>query len=243
MNREKKQFIFIYILLIILVILLIALTFSVLNNAPKKTNISPGSVKSLNVNPYPNTNPKCIFNVSLEDYNNLAKAGCQGGYTQYNIDNVTLDNTKLKITVVSSDKNQKKAGIIINDKKVLSKVYNVAAVKFYITGSKLFILDTNNNKTELLAVNRDGKVIYSLQKVLTEEKIKDKAFTKNGNKKSISSSDLNPSSISLAEGQFTFQTTSNACAEGKEVSGSTYKVTYKNDVFSTPKFEDYVKCS
>ena len=218
MKREKNKIILIYVLLVIVLALIVALGYVVITSTPKETESNVGHETTVDVNPYPNVSSQCIFSVSLEEYNALTYAGCEGGYTRYDINNVVLNGNPLTLSVIYSDKGQPKAGFIVNNRRVIQKIDNVTLLKFGVFDNKLFVLDTNNNQANVVVINSEGNTIYNLKNELEKLKIKDNAFTQNGNNTPINNTNLNPASFNFADGVFTFATTSDACNNGAAAS-------------------------
>lgn len=242
MKGEKSKIILIYVLLVIVLALIVALGYVVITSTPKETESNVGHETTVDVNPYPNVSSQCIFSVSLEEYNALTYAGCEGGYTRYDINNVVLNGTPLTLSVIYSDKGQPKAGFIVNNRRVIQKIDNVTLLKFGVFDNKLFVLDTNNNQANVVVINSEGKTIYNLKNELEKLKIKDEVFTANGNNKEITNTNLNPSSFNFADGVFTFATTSDACNNGAAASGTNYQVTYSGEKFNKPEATSPVAC-
>jgi len=223
--------IFIYILILVVIVAVVLLTKIVLDRPKPKVQTEERVVQTLDVNPYPNVNNECTFNVSLNDYHSLKTAGCTGGYTRYDI---ALDELPLKISIVYSDKDQPKTGVFVNDRKLTSEVEDIANIKFGIFDSKLFMLNIGDNN--VYAVNEKGELIYNLEEELKENKIKEFAV----GDKNIKIEDLDPSSFNFYEGGFEFNSKLDAC-EGNS-KGSHYKVTYKNEKFNKPEFMNLIEC-
>lgn len=240
MKREDKQMILLYFLIFIIIVLLIMLTkvitSSVKKEQPKESANEP--IQKLEINPYPNVNEECTFDVSLNEYNALTMAGCEGGYTKYNINNINLNETSLKVSIVYSDKEQIKTGLFINDKKVKSNIDAVQNIKFGIFDNKLFIHDVTNNEANALAFNSEGKEVYNLKTILENEKITDLST---GDTK-ISSKTLNKTTFIFKEGSIEFDSISNNCQNGEKSKGSHYKVTYKDEKFEKPEFMELISC-
>ena len=242
MKREKNKIILIYVLLVIVLALIVALGYVVITSTPKETESNVGHGTTVDVNPYPNVSSQCIFSVSLEEYNALTYAGCEGGYTRYDINNVVLNGNPLTLSVIYSDKGQPKAGFIVNNRRVIQKIDNVTLLKFGIFDNKLFVLDNNNNQSNVVVINSEGNTIYNLKNELEKLKIKDNAFTQNGNTTPINNTNLNPASFNFADGVFTFATTSDACNNGAAASGTNYQVTYSGEKFNKPEATSPVAC-
>ena len=242
MKGEKSKIILIYVLLVIVLALIVALGYVVITSTPKETESNVGHGTTVDVNPYPNVSSQCIFSVSLEEYNALTYAGCEGGYTRYDINNVVLNGNPLTLSVIYSDKGQPKAGFIVNNRRVIQKIDNVTLLKFGIFVNKLFVLDNNNNQSNVVVINSEGNTIYNLKNELEKLKIKDNAFTQNGNNTPINNTNLNPASFNFADGVFTFATTFDACNNGAAASGTNYQVTYSGEKFNKPEATSPVAC-
>lgn len=240
MKREDKQMILIYFLIFIIIVLLIMLTkvitSSVKKTEPKEEKTEP--IQKLEINPYPNVNEECTFDVNISEYNSLSGAGCEGGYTRYNVKNINLDDRKVDVSIIYSDKEQIKTGLYINDKKIKSNIDEVQNIKFGIFDNKLFILDKTNNEANALAFNSEGKEIYNLKTVLENEKITDLS-TGDTN---ISTKTLNRDTFKFAEGSIEFDSISNKCENGEKSKGSHYKITYKDEKFEKPEFMELISC-
>lgn len=242
MKGEKSKIILIYVLLVIVLALIVALGYVVITSTPKETESNVGHGTTIDVNPYPNVSSQCIFSVSLEEYNALTYAGCEGGYTRYDINNVVLNGNPLTLSVIYSDKGQPKAGFIVNNRRIIQKIDNVTLLKFGIFDNKLFVLDTNNNQSNVVVINSEGKTIYNLKNELEKLENEDKVFTANGNNEEITNTNLNPASFNFADGVFTFATTSDACNNGAAASGTNYQVTYSGEKFNKPEATSPVAC-
>lgn len=229
--KNKKILIIIYLLIIIAVIATLFLTKMVLDIPKPEPVVSEREAQTLDVNPYPNVNEECAFNVSLSDYHALKTAGCIGGYTRYDI---VLDDVSLKITVIYSDKEKSRTGVFVNDKKIFSKVEDISNIKFGIFDSKLFTFDKSDS--DVYVVNEKGELIYNLENELKENKVKEFAT----GDKNITLKDLDTSSFNFYEGGFEFNSKLDTC-EGNS-KGSHYKVTYKKEKFQKPEFMNLVEC-
>lgn len=240
MKREDKQMVLIYFLIFVIIVLLIVLTKLVVDSVPKPKQEadSPVTVQETKINPYPTVNEECTFNVSLNDYNMLTGAGCEGGYTRYNINDINLNQVALKVSIVYSDKNQLKTGLFVNDKMVKSGVDAIGNIKFGIFENKLFVLDVTNNEANALTFNSEGKEVYNLKKVLEKEKVTDLSTGDTY----ISSKTLNRDTFKFVEGSIEFDSISNKCENGEKSRGSHYKVIYKDEKFEKPEFMELISC-
>ena len=209
---------------------------SVRKEEPKQ--VEPTPVQKEKVSPYPTVNEECTFDVSISDYNQLSSAGCEGGYTRYNIGNIVLNEIPLKVSVIYSDKNQIKTGLFINDKKIKSNIDSVGNFKFGIFDNKLFILDKNNGEANAFAFNSEGKEIYNLKTVLENEKVTDLSTGDTY----ISVKTLNRDTFKFTEGAIEFDSISNSCENGEKSKGSHYKVTYNDEKFEKPEFMELIGC-
>ena len=223
--------VFIYFLIIVAVVAIVFLTKIVLERPKQVAEPEERNVQTLDVNPYPNVNEECTFNISLNDYHSLKTAGCTGGYTRYDI---ALDELPLKITIIYSDKNGPKTGIFVNSTKVISKVEDITNIKFGIFDSKLFIFNKSDNN--VYVTNKKGNLIYNLDEELIENKIKEFAT----GDKNIKIKDLDSSSFNFYDGGFEFNSKLETC-EGNS-NGSHYKVTYDKEKFSKPEFMNLINC-
>ena len=172
MKREDRQMLLIYFLVFIVIVLLIILTKVVISSV-KKPESNEGRaepIQKMDIDPYPNVNEECTFDVDFLNYNSLTQAGCENGYTRYNINNVIIDEAKIAVSVIYSDKQQLKTGLFINDKKVKSNIDKVENIKFGIFDNKLFILDKTNGEANALAFNSKGEEVYNLKTVLCCQK-------------------------------------------------------------------------
>lgn len=240
MKREDKQMLLLYFLIFVIIVLLIILT-KVIIDSVERPEVKGGTVEpiqKLDVNPYPNVNEECTFDISFSDYNSLIQAGCENGYTRYNINNITIDETKLDVSIIYSDKKQIKTGLFINDKKIKSDIDKVENIKFGIFDNKLFILDKTNDEANALSFNSKGEEIYNLKSVLTKEKITDLSTGDTY----ISSKSLNRDTFKFTTGSIEFDSISNNCENGEKSSGSHYKVVYNDEKFEKPEFMDLISC-
>ncbi len=240
MKREDRQMIFIYFLIFVIIVLLVILTKVIINSVEsrKPKDVEPEPIKKTEISPYPNVNEVCTFDVSLEEYNALTGAGCEGGYTRYNLNNVVLNDISLKVSIVYSDKNQIKTGLFINDKMVKSGIDLVSNLKFGIFDNKLFVHDMTNNMVNALAFNSEGKEVYNLKTVLEKEKVAD--LSADGTY--ISSTMLNKDTFKYSEGIIEFDSISNKCENGEKSKGSHYRVVYKDEKFEKPEFMELIGC-
>ena len=240
MKREDRQMVLIYFLIFIIIVLIITLTNVIINSVkkpqPKVSKSEP--IKRTEINPYPNVNEECTFDVSLSEYNALTMAGCEGGYTRYNVKDININETALNVSIIYSDKEQIKTGLFINDKKIKSNIDRVENIKFGIFDNKLFIHDKTNNESNALAFNSEGKEVYNLKTVLEKEKITDLS-TGDTN---ITTKTLNRDTFIFAEGYIEFDSVSNNCENGEKSKGSHYKVTYKDEKFEKPEFMGLISC-
>ena len=240
MKREDKQMILIYFLIFAIIVLLIILTKVIISSVkkpePKEKPKTP--VQKQEINPYPTVNEECTFDIDINSYSALTGAGCEGGYTRYNINNIVLNETPLTVSVIYSDINQIKTGLFINDKKVKSNIDGVENIKFGIFDNKLFIFDKTNNEANALAYNSEGKEVYNLKKVLEKEKITDLSTGDT----LISSKTLNRDTFIFTEGVIEFDSISSTCENGEKSKGSHYKITYKDENFEKPEFMELINC-
>ena len=232
MKGEKSKLILIYFLMLLVIGLIIALTFIILNNSPKEENkeSTANTTPTVDVNPYPTISDECTFNLTVDEYNALTGPGCKGGYSRYNVNNLNIDGKQMNIVVIYSDKNGNKAGLYVNDRKVATTITNIASIKFGIYSSKLFILDNNNNESNVLVFNPNTEKVYDLKETLDSSKITDPILNQ-----IISSTTINPNSFNFTDTYFTFQA---RLVDGNNVEnlGSTYQVNFTDSDFSNPTF-------
>ena len=235
MKGEKSKIVLIYILMLLVIALVVALTFVILNNNSKQESkeSSATTTPTVDVNPYPNISDICTFNLSLSDYNALTGPGCKGGYSRYNVTDITLEGQPINVVVIYSDQNGNKAGLYINDHRFGTKVDNVTNFKLGIFDNKLFILDTNNNESNVLVFKSDSTKVYDLKEALSSAKISDPAFQTLADPV-ISSKTIDSSGFSFGANSFTFKTQANNA--GQVINGSTYQVNFNGDEFSKPTF-------
>ena len=218
MKGEKSKLILVYLLMLLVIVLIVVLTFIILNNSSKEENgeSTANTTPTVDVNPYPTISDECTFNLTMDEYNALTGPGCKGGYSRYNVNGLALDGDQMNIVVIYSDKNGNKAGLYVNDRKVATTITNIASIKFGIYSSKLFILDNNNNESNVLA--------------LDSSKITDPILNQ-----IISSTTINPNSFNFTDTYFTFQA---RLVDGNNVEnlGSTYQVNFNDSDFSKPTF-------
>jgi hypothetical protein len=230
MKKEQAKLIFIYVLLIVVIFLIVALFFVVKQSQPKKeenTNTT-STTQTVEVSQYPNVSTQCIFNITYQDYTKLTTAGCQGGYTRYNLTDVAINGTKLNISIIYSDKNQPLTGLFINNKRVLTKVASLQSINLGIFDNKLFVLNTSSDAINVLAYSNDGQKLYDLNQELTKDKITDELLT--SATKTVSQKNLDPSSFSFINGSFSFKTKE----KNSQTNGSTFIVTYSGTTFGKP---------
>ena len=232
MKREKSKLILVYLLMLLVIVLIVALTFIILNNSSKEENgeSTANTTPTVDVNPYPTISDECTFNLTMDEYNALTGPGCKGGYSRYNVNGLALDGDQMNIVVIYSDKNGNKAGLYVNDLKVATTITNIASIKFGIYSSKLFILDNNNNESNVLVFNSNTEKVYDLKETLDSSKITDPILNQ-----IISSTTINPNSFNFTDTYFTFQA---RLVDGNNVEnlGSTYQVNFTDSDFSKPTF-------
>lgn len=239
MKREDRQMLLIYVLIFAIIVLLIVLTKVIVDSVKEEKPAKPKKVVQKVVeSPYPNVNDECTFNVTMIEYGNLSMAGCEGGYTRYNISDVKVDDTLLNVSIIYSDKNQVKTGLFINDKKVKSSIDNVSNLKFGVFDNKLFVLDKSDNDVNVLSFNSNGKEVYNLQTVLAKEKINDLSTGDT----SINSKMLNPDNFVFGDGFIEFDAVTGKCENGEKTKGSHYKVVYSDEKFEIPEFVQLINC-
>lgn len=225
MKSEKGKIILIYILMVMVIILIVALTYVVINNSSKEnsSNVSVSNNQDLlDVEVYPKVNDKCKFGVTMDEYNALSNAGCKGGYTRYDV----KINDNIVVTVIYSDKNGKKTGLFVNDKKAISGVENVSSIKMGIFDNKLFIADNSSN-SNLLVYDDSGLKLYDLKTALDGAKIKDSILSL-----VLTGDNINPNTFTFENNLFTFQT--RAVKDGSVTLGGSYQVSYSGKQFSKP---------
>lgn len=232
MKREKSKLILVYLLMLLVIVLIVALTFIILNNSSKEENgeSTANTTPTVDVNPYPTISDECTFNLTMDEYNALTGPGCKGGYSRYNVNGLALDGNQMNTVVIYSDKNGNKAGLYVNDRKVATTITNIASIKFGIYSSKLFILDNNNNESNVLVFNSNTEKVYDLKETLDSSKITDPILNQ-----IISSTTINPNSFNFTDTYFTFQA---RLVDGNNVEnlGSTYQVNFTDSDFSNPTF-------
>ena len=236
MKGEHSKIILVYILMLLVVGLVIALTFVILNNnSNDEHNESTANNRpTVDVNPYPNISSECTFILTLDEYNALTGPMCKGGYSRYDVTGLNIDGKELKAIVIYSDQNGNKAGLYINDRKNITKIDNVSNIKFGVYDNKLFVLDNNNNESNVLAFTSDSTKVYDLKESLESSKISDPAFQNYGNA-TITSSNVDPASFVFTDANFTFKTKL-VDSSNQTISGSTYQVTFSGKDFSKPTF-------
>ena len=236
MKGEKSKIILVYILMLLVVGLVIALTFVILNNNSndEHNESTTNNRPTVDVNPYPNISSECTFILTLDEYNALTGPMCKGGYSRYDVTGLNIDGKELKAVVIYSDQNGNKAGLYINDRKNITKIDNVSNIKFGVYDNKLFVLDNNNNESNVLAFTSDSAKVYDLKESLESSKISDPAFQNYGNA-TITSSNVDPASLVFTDANFTFKTKL-VDSSNQTISGSTYQVTFSGKDFSKPTF-------
>ena len=223
MNREDKQMIIIYALITIIIILLVLLT-KIITTDVEKPKPEPKKIpNTVDTNPFPTVSTECIFDTTLEDYSTLTKAGCENGYTRYNMD-VNLENETLKVSVIYSDITSIKTGVFIGNKKA-ANLEDITKVNFGVFDNKLFMHIKNSNETNAIAYNSKGEEVYNLKNVLEKNDIKDSS----ADNVNISAETLDPNSFIYTEGVIEFSSFTNTCQNGEQAKGSRYQVTYKGE--------------
>ena len=145
----------------------------------------------------------------------------------------------MPVSIIYSDKKQKKVGVFVKDKRVTNKLDDIKNVVFGIFDNNLFIFDKSGKESNIFAFNSLGKEIYNLKNVLSKNKIKDLATGDTY----IDVSKLDPNSFIFTNGSIEFNSIANECKEGVKASGSKYKVTYSKEKFNKPEFQSLVNCS
>ena len=207
MKGEKSKLILVYILMVLVIVLIVALTFVVLNNKPKETNNEShaNTTPTVNLNPYPTVSDECTFETTFSVYNSLTSPGCKGGYSRYNITDITLDNNNIETVIIYSDTDGNKSGLYINK---------------------------TNNESNVLAYNSNGNNVYNLKNTLETLQMSEPAF-QNTDTNVISASTLNPNGFTFEANRFIFKTrlitTSNQTIEGSQ-----YVVNFSGDNFEDP---------
>ena len=232
--KSGKSVYVLYLLIILIIVLLVILTKNTLKNAPKKTIDESAPIEKLEIKTYPDVNDECTFSVSYLEYGNITKAGCTGGYTRYDINDVILDGNNLKASVIYSDKEGNKTGVYVDDHIVIKKVDNIANIKFGVFDSKLFIYD--KSIPNVLVFNSKGKIVYDLNKYLNKNKVKDLSTGDTY----IKTKYLDENSFIFKDGSFEFNAITNNCSAGSK--GSHYIIKYSKEKFEKPEFVELLGC-
>lgn len=232
MKREKSKVILVYVLMLLVIGLIVALTFIVLNSNKKEENhsTSANNTPTVDVNPFPNISEECTFNLALDEYNVLTGPKCKNGYSRYNINGLSLGGQTINVSVIYTDQEGNKAGIYINDRRATTVVNNVTNIKFGIFDDKLFILDNNNNESNVLVFASDSTKVYDLKETLDSSEITDPILNQ-----VLSSTTINPNSFNFTATNFTFQAQMTD-SSNQILAGSTYQVTFTGNEFSKPTF-------
>lgn len=232
MKGEKSKVILVYILMLLVIGLIVALTFVVLNsNEKEEEHESPAiTTPKVDVNPYPNISEACTFNLSMAEYNAITGPKCKNGYSRYNVTDLSVGGQTMNVAVIYTDQEGNKAGIYVNDRRATTVVNNVTNIKFGIFDDKLFILDNNNNESNVLVFANDSTKVYDLKETLESSKITDPALNQ-----VLSSTTINPNSFSFTTTNFTFQAQMTD-SSNQVVNGSKYQVTFTGNEFSKPTF-------
>lgn len=227
--KEKGKLILIYVLMFLVIVLIVALTFVVLNNTSKEKNQSfkANNTPTVDVNPYPEISDECTFNLTLNEYNALTGPKCKGGYSRYNVTGLTINEKTINLVIIYSDENGTKEGLYVNDSRK-ANITDVANIKLGIFDNKLFILNKNNNESNVLVYANDSTKLYDLKETLDSKKILDPILSVN-----ITSKTIDPNSFNFTDNNFTFKTKLVNDAN-QDVYGSTYQVNFTKNNFSDP---------
>lgn len=232
MKGEKSKVILVYVLMLLVIGLIVALTFVVLNSNQKEENhsSSANNTPTVDVNTYPNISEECTFNLTLDEYNALTGPRCKNGYSRYNVAGLSLGGQTLNVSIIYTDQeDDNKAGIYVNDRRTTTIVNNVTNIKFGVFDDKLFILDNNNNESNVIVFASDSTKVYDLKETLESSSITDPALNQ-----VLSSSTINPNSFNFTATNFTFQ--AQLTNDNQILAGSTYQVTFTGNEFSKPEF-------
>ena len=232
MKGEKSKVILVYVLMLLVIGLIVALTFVVLNSNQKEENhsSSANNTPTVDVNTYPNISEECTFNLTLDEYNALTGPRCKNGYSRYNVAGLSLGGQTLNVSIIYTDQeDDNKAGIYVNDRRATTIVNNVTNIKFGVFDDKLFILDNNNNESNVLVFASDSTKVYDLKETLESSSITDPALNQ-----VLSSSTIDPNSFNFTATNFTFQ--AQITSDNQILAGSTYQVTFTGNEFSKPEF-------
>lgn len=231
MKGEKNKVILVYVLMLLVIGLIVALTFVVLNSNKKEENHSSSAndTPTVDVNQFPNISEECTFNLALDEYNALTGPRCKNGYSRYNVTGLSLNGQTINVSVIYTDQAGNKAGIYVNDRRATTVVNDVTNIKFSVFDNKLFILDNNNNESNVLVFASDSTKVYDLKETLESSSITDPALNQ-----VLSSSTINPNSFNFTAANFTFQ--AQLTSDNQVLAGSTYQVTFTGNEFSKPEF-------
>lgn len=233
MKGEKSKVILVYVLMLLVIGLIIALTLVILNSNEKEENhsSSANNTPTVDVNPFPNISEECTFNFTLDEYNALTGPRCKNGYSRYNVTGLSLGGQTLNVSIIYTDQEDgNKAGIYVNNRRATTIVNNVTNIKFGVFDDKLFILDNNNNESNVLVFAGDSTKVYDLKETLESSEITDPVLNQ-----VISSTTINPNSFSFTATNFTFQAQMTD-SSNQVVAGSRYQVTFTGNEFSKPTF-------
>lgn len=239
MKREPVRTILLYILTFVLIFLVVFLIHFVITydkGLSKKTGT-------------------CVFESNTSEFNyfmsdNQMMSLCDG----YNDINVKVDvggkTVNVKATIYNGDDHVvgEKDGLYINGNKVASDTYTSGFSNLFVFGDILYVLNSNDNLTDLFVYSGDGEQIYDLSSVLSQANISDKAFeviaeTDNSFNTIITNAHLDSKSFKFDETGFTFNSDiGRECNVNEIYSGSNYKVNYSNNEFGNPTFVNYVEC-
>ena len=231
MKGEKSKVILVYVLTLLVIGLIVALTLVILNSNEKEENhsSSANNTPTVDVNPFPNISEECTFNFTLDEYNALTGPRCKNGYSRYNVTGLSLGGQTLNVSIIYTDQDGNKAGIYVNDRRATTIVNNVTNIKFGVFDDKLFILDNNNNESNVLVFASDSTKVYDLKETLESSSITDPALNQ-----VLSSSTIDPNSFNFTATNFTFQ--AQITSDNQILAGSTYQVTFTGNEFSKPEF-------
>lgn len=220
--------------MLLVIVLIVALTLIILNNKPKETSkeSEASNPPVVDVNPYPTISDECTFDLTLAGYNALTGPGCKGGYSRYNLTDISLGDNNLNVVIIYSDTNGNKSGLYVNSTRVINKVDNLLNIRLGIFDSKLFILDKNNNESNVLVYNSNGENVYNLKETLEETQIIEPNF-QSVSTDPISSKTIDSNSFKFESNQFTFQTRL-VTTDNQTITGSQYIVSFTGEDFADP---------
>lgn len=235
MKGEKIRVVIIYFLVLVLIGLVWYLVYFINNqNNPKQKQ-----EKTVTETTKDEITSACTFDVTLEEFNKLNSDQtielCEEN--KLNISDIVINDNVIDIYAIyyNGSESKDKLGIYINDNQIIKGASKKDKNTITVNDNLLFIKKESSKNTNLLVFNENGQNIYSLNDVLTASKLEDPVLTELAKTdenitKEVTIDNIDMNSLTFEQGAFTFTT----IVKGTEQKGSTYKVTYEEEVFSNP---------